>query len=124
MLRWLRRAGSGFGLSVCGARIDERRKPMRRNTTRPDKESPEWTVAEIRAAKPFLKALPRETSLALERHRGPQKAPTKELISLRMDRDLVAAYRATGPGWQTRVNEVLRAHTVTSGFRAARRRSG
>ena len=35
--------------------------------------------------------------------------PTKELISLRIDQDVVAAYRATGPGWQARMNEALRA---------------
>jgi uncharacterized protein (DUF4415 family) len=41
--------------------------------------------------------------------RGPQKAPTKEMISLRVDRDVLAAYRATGPGWQARMNVALKA---------------
>ena len=40
--------------------------------------------------------------------RGPQKEPTKELVSLRLDRDLVDRLRATGPGWQSRVNATLR----------------
>lgn len=41
--------------------------------------------------------------------RGPQKAPTKQLVSLRIDRDVLAKFRATGPGWQARMNAALRA---------------
>ena len=44
----------------------------------------------------------------LLRRRGTQRAPTKELISLRLDRDVLKRWRATGPGWQSRMNEVLR----------------
>ncbi|MEH3147429.1 MAG: BrnA antitoxin family protein [Methylobacterium frigidaeris] len=29
------------------------------------------------------------------------------LLSLRLDPDVVEAFKATGPGWQTRINEVL-----------------
>ena len=60
----------------------------------------------------FTGVLPKETVEAIRRYqgqRGPQKAPTKELISLRVDRDVVEAYRASGRGWQTRANEALRA---------------
>jgi uncharacterized protein (DUF4415 family) len=39
--------------------------------------------------------------------RGPQKAPTKEQVTLRLDRDVVESYRAGGPGWQTRINDDL-----------------
>lgn len=63
---------------------------------------------------------------AIRRHRGqhgPQKTPTKELISRRVDRDVAAAYRASVPGWQTRANEALRAYAkkVRLGTRALRR---
>lgn len=40
--------------------------------------------------------------------RGPQKEPTKKLVSLRLDPDVLEHFRATGPGWQARVNEELR----------------
>ncbi|TAL75487.1 MAG: hypothetical protein EPN76_14925 [Burkholderiaceae bacterium] len=40
--------------------------------------------------------------------RGPQRAPTKELITIRLSKDVVERFRATGPGWQSRVNEVLK----------------
>src|SRR4051794_21395708 len=39
----------------------------------------------------------------------PKGSGTKELVTLRLDRDLLNYFRATGPGWQTRINGVLRA---------------
>jgi uncharacterized protein (DUF4415 family) len=39
--------------------------------------------------------------------RGPQKAPTKERITIRLSRDVVERFRATGDGWQARVDEAL-----------------
>ncbi|KAE9527798.1 BrnA antitoxin family protein [Testudinibacter aquarius] len=32
----------------------------------------------------------------------------KQAIKLRLDSDILAAFKATGKGWQTRINEVLR----------------
>jgi uncharacterized protein (DUF4415 family) len=40
--------------------------------------------------------------------RGPGKAPSKRLVSLRLSRDVIEHFRATGPGWQTRIDETLR----------------
>ena len=39
--------------------------------------------------------------------RGPQKAPTKKLVSLRLSSSVVDHFRATGPGWQTRIDRTL-----------------
>ena len=43
----------------------------------------------------------------------PQKAitlsPLRELVSLRLDRDVVEHFQAQGPGWQERMNVALRA---------------
>lgn len=61
-------------------------------------DSPELDAAFIAGMKPST------------RGRGPQKAPTKQLVSLRLDRDVVDRFRATGPGWQSRINETLRQH--------------
>ena len=94
---------------------------MRKTARRPDAENPEWTAEDIRRARPLLEVLPKETMEAVRRYRGqrgPQKTPTKELISLRVDRDLVAAYRATGAGWQRRASEALRAYARKRGFAA------
>lgn len=39
--------------------------------------------------------------------RGPQKAPTKVSTTLRLPAETLAGWKATGPGWQTRMAEVL-----------------
>ena len=96
---------------------------MRKNASRPDAENPEWTPEEIQKARPLMEVLPKKTAEAVQRYRGqrgPQKSPTKELISLRVDRDVVAAYRATGPGWQTRAGEALRLYARKAGLSTER----
>lgn len=38
----------------------------------------------------------------------PPSGPGKEQVTLRLDVDVLVKFRATGAGWQTRVNEALR----------------
>jgi uncharacterized protein (DUF4415 family) len=38
-----------------------------------------------------------------QRGRGAQRAPTKQQVTLRLDQDILAKFRATGPGWQSRL---------------------
>ena len=45
----------------------------------------------------------------LRRARGKQKAPTKVSTTLRLDRDVLERFKASGPGWQSRMNDALRA---------------
>ncbi len=40
----------------------------------------------------------------------PRLRDPKRLVSLRLDPDVVARFRATGRGWQSRINDVLRDH--------------
>ena len=92
------------------------------NASRPDEENPEWTKEDFRRARPALEVLSKEVVDTIHRsrgQRGPQRAPKKELISLRVDRDVVEAYRASGRGWQTRANEALRAYAKKTGLVAA-----
>lgn len=42
------------------------------------------------------------------RARGLQKVETKQAVSIRLDADVLARLRATGKGWQSRVNDILR----------------
>jgi uncharacterized protein (DUF4415 family) len=52
----------------------------------------------------------RQALVDQRRKRGrPVGSGTKEQVTIRFDRDVLAALRATGPGWQTRVNDVMRA---------------
>jgi len=78
----------------------------------PDAENPEWTKADFARAKRFHE-LPPALQRALKRgKRGPQKAPTKELISVRLSPDVLTALRATGEGWQSLIDETLRRQFV------------
>ena len=43
----------------------------------------------------------------LIRRGRPLGSGTKELVSLRLDKQALAAFKATGPGWQVRINETL-----------------
>lgn len=40
----------------------------------------------------------------------PAERVRKEMVTLRLDADVLDAFRAGGPGWQTRINDVLRGH--------------
>jgi uncharacterized protein (DUF4415 family) len=52
-----------------------------------------------------------DTEFALMRRRGrPLGSGTKTQITLRIDTDIVEKFKASGEGWQTRINDVLRAH--------------
>ncbi|MFP2873998.1 BrnA antitoxin family protein, partial [Acetobacter tropicalis] len=71
-----------------------------------DADNPELTERDFRRAVPASVIVP---DLASQRRvRGPQKAPTKKLVSIRLDPDLVDRLKQDGPGWQGRVNDMLR----------------
>jgi uncharacterized protein (DUF4415 family) len=72
-----------------------------------DVQSPELTAEEMAKAKPFAQAFP-ELAASIRRGRGPNKAPTKKLVSLRLSGKVVEAYKAKGPGWQSRIDQDLR----------------
>ena len=70
-------------------------------------DNPEWTKRDFAKAKPFAEALP-ELAASIRKGRGPNKAPTKMLVSLRLSGKVLEAYKAKGPGWQSRIDEDLR----------------
>ncbi len=75
-----------------------------------DAENPEWTKEDFARAVRFSQ-LPESLQAklrSLKKPRGPQKAPTKEVVTIRLSRDVVERLRASGPGWQTRVDTALR----------------
>jgi uncharacterized protein (DUF4415 family) len=72
---------------------------------------PEWTVEDVARARPISDFPELQSMFERARgQRGPQKAPTKERVGLRLDPDVLAHFRATGPGWQRRINDVLAKH--------------
>jgi len=77
-----------------------------------DDDNPEWTDADFKRARPIADfpvlaaAFPNGS-----KPRGRPKGSTtsdKSLVSLRIDNDVLERFRATGPGWQSRINEALR----------------
>lgn len=40
--------------------------------------------------------------------RGPQKQPTKVAVTVRYSPEVIDYFKATGEGWQTRMNDALR----------------
>lgn len=78
-----------------------------------DKDNPEWTEEDFRRARSAAKVLPElfgaKAAAELLKPRGrPKAAVTKTHVSLRIDAEILEAFKATGPGWQTRINKALR----------------
>jgi len=59
-------------------------------------DNPEWSAADFEAAK----------------RRGPQRKPTKQPVSIRLSPEVLAYFKATGKGWQTRVDQVLKEYVA------------
>ena len=60
---------------------------------------------------------PSEMEFAAMRRPGrPMGSGTKTQITLRLDAELVDIFKATGPGWQTRINAVLRDAVAKTGI--------
>ena len=73
-----------------------------------DPDNPELTEADFREMRPAAEVLPPALYAALTRPRGrPKAAETKVPVKLRLDRRAVEAFKATGEGWQTRMNDIL-----------------
>jgi uncharacterized protein (DUF4415 family) len=70
-------------------------------------DNPKLTNEQIAKARPFTEALP-GLARSIRRGRGPNKAPTKKLVSLRLSGEVIEKYKAAGPGWQSRIDQDLR----------------
>lgn len=98
------------GLSVAERYGDmTKRKP---NPELIDDEIPEWTAADFKRARPAKEVLPKLIGKAaaeqLLKPRGRPKSPdAKVSISLRVPPDILARWKASGPGWQSRMVERL-----------------
>ena len=68
-------------------------------------EIPEMKPADFVRARPMRELMP-DVVAAMKRGRPKSSAP-KERVSLHLDPKIVAAYKATGLGWQRRIAEAL-----------------
>ncbi len=69
-------------------------------------DSPELTKADFAKAKPFAEVFP-DLSASIRRGRGPNKAPTKKQVSLRLSPEVIRHFKKGGKGWQSRIDETL-----------------
>lgn len=84
---------------------DERERPVVF-----DDDNPEWTDADFARARP-LDAFPELQSALLRKPGRPvgwRKAETKKPVTIRLSSDVLEKLRASGKGWQTRVDDLLR----------------
>ncbi len=72
-----------------------------------DGEVRELTTEELAEFKPAAEAVPPSLMKKLGLRGRPKAAVTKERISIRLSREVVETFRATGEGWQTRMDEAL-----------------
>jgi uncharacterized protein (DUF4415 family) len=80
---------------------------MKKRTKDSDYDVLELTAREIAGMRPAREVRPGFVA-AYARMRGrPLKAVKKVSVTLRLDSEVAKALRASGPGWQTRTNELL-----------------
>jgi uncharacterized protein (DUF4415 family) len=63
----------------------------------------------------FFKTADQYHGTQLKARGRPKALVTKEPVKLRIDADLLAALRESGEGWQTRINDMLRASLRLAG---------
>jgi uncharacterized protein (DUF4415 family) len=85
---------------------------MKKPLTNEEGELRALTLEEMRRFRPAFEVLPPELVDTIKNRkvgeRGPQRAPLKQQVTLRLDRDVLESFRATGAGWQGRINAALR----------------
>jgi uncharacterized protein (DUF4415 family) len=74
-----------------------------------DPDNPPLTDAQLRRMRPAYQVRPELVAAQLRRGPGrPKLEQPKQQVTLRIDRDILDKFRATGEGWQSRINQVLR----------------
>lgn len=72
-------------------------------------DNPPLTEEEKKTLRPFKEAFPEAAAEMEKAVRGRPKADvTKTPVTIRLDPDLIQHYKATGKGWQSRMNDDLR----------------
>lgn len=73
-----------------------------------DPDNPQWSAEDFAKARPFREVFP-DLAASIDRTRGrPPLEKPKRQISIRLDQDVIDKFRATGKGWQARVNAILK----------------
>lgn len=73
-----------------------------------DGEVRELTKADLGTFKPAKDVLPKELLSVLPKRGRPKSVSPKKAVSIRLSDDVLDAFKASGKGWQTRLNDALR----------------
>ena len=71
-----------------------------------DPDTWELTDEDFASMRPMSETNP-ELLEAIRRSRGKQKTPTKIATSIRLSENVLEAYKQSGPGWQSRIDQDL-----------------
>ena len=85
-----------------------------RSAANSDPANPEWTAKDFRRSRWLADVKPGFAEAAAQLRGRPRLEQPKVQVTLRLDADVIEAFRSEGKGWQSRINDVL--------SRAARRR--
>lgn len=77
------------------------KEPATESTWVDPDDAPEWTEEMFRSADLYQ-------GETLIRRGRPKKTQPKVPVSIRLSSDVVEAFKADGPGWQTRIDQALR----------------
>ena len=95
-------------MSGSAKKTTERQAIMKAMVTPPPGGYFVWSGADEEDRPATEEELQAALAAAGKRRGRPAGSSTKEQVALRLDREVVTAFRAGGPGWQTRMNDVLR----------------
>jgi uncharacterized protein (DUF4415 family) len=78
-----------------------------------DPDAPELTDEQLARPMSFAEAHPQLVDALRKRLGGrPKLEKPKKAINIRLDQEVIEKFKATGRGWQSRINDVLKAAKV------------
>ena len=98
--------------------------PRKRQSPTIGADNPEWTKQDFIRARPLHDVIPAGALASFKKYRGPQKTPKKVPVSIRLSPVVVAHFKATGPGWQVRIDEALLKITKRNGAAGRKKATG
>ena len=70
-------------------------------------DNPKLTAEDLAKMRPFGEVFP-HLAKSIRQARGKQRSPTKVSTTIRLSREVIDHFRASGAGWQARVDGALR----------------
>jgi uncharacterized protein (DUF4415 family) len=82
---------------------------LSKKKTKPDLDDSPMVARELSTLRPLREVFPDLAEWSRKRKRARRGEPHKKAVSIRLSPEVIAFYRTKGRGWQTRIDETLRA---------------